>query len=167
MKEIFDRRSVRTYTDRDVTPQEEEKLLRAAMQAPSAGNEQPWEFIVLRDGEQMLKIEEGQQYATMLKTAPLAIVVCGNTECQRFPHDFWVQDCSAAIQNLLLEAVHLGLGGVWMGVYPVPERVENIKKVLSLPESVIPLGVIAIGQPAQQPQPADRYLPERVHRDRW
>lgn len=167
MKEIFERRSVRSYTNEDITPQDEEKLLRAAMQAPSAGNEQPWHFVVIRDREVMLEIEGSQQYATMLKTAPMAVVVCGDKACARFPHEFWVQDCSAALENLLLEAVHLGLGAVWMGVYPVPERVENLKRILGLPESVYPLGIVAVGRADKEIQKADRFDPSRVHQNKW
>lgn len=167
MKEIFERRSVRTYTGRDITPDEEERLLRAGMQAPSAGNEQPWHFVVIRSRDTMQKINESQPYAKMLEKAPLCIAVCGDRRAQRFSYDFWVQDCSAAIQNMLLEAEHLGLGGVWMGVYPVPERVSNISALLGLPEDVLPLGLLAFGQPAVHPEPADRFLPERVHKETW
>ena len=167
MKEIFERRSVRTYTDRDITPDEEEMLLRAGMQAPSAGNERPWHFIVIRSRDTMQKINESQPYAKMLEKAPLCIAVCGDRRAQSFPFDFWVQDCSAAIQNMLLEAEHLGLGGVWLGVYPVPERVGNISALLGLPEDVLPLGLLAFGQPAGHPEPADRFLPERVHKETW
>lgn len=167
MKEIFERRSVRTYTDRDITPDEEERLLRAGMQAPSAGNERPWHFIVIRSRDTMQKINESQPYAKMLEKAPLCIAVCGDRRAQSFPFDFWVQDCSAAIQNMLLEAEHLGLGGVWLGVYPVPERVSNISALLGLPEDVLPLGLLAFGQPAGHPEPVDRFLPERVHKETW
>ncbi len=167
MKEIFERRSVRTYTDRDITPDEEERLLRAGMQAPSAGNERPWHFVVIRSRDTMQKINESQPYAKMLEKAPLCIAVCGDRRAQSFPFDFWVQDCSAAIQNMLLEAEHLGLGGVWLGVYPVPERVSNISALLGLPEDVLPLGLLAFGQPAGHPEPVDRFLPDRVHKETW
>lgn len=167
MKEIFERRSVRTYTDRDITPDEEERLLRAGMQAPSAGNERPWHFVVIRSRDTMQKINESQPYAKMLEKAPLCIAVCGDRRAQSFPFDFWVQDCSAAIQNMLLEAEHLGLGGVWLGVYPVPERVSNISALLGLPEDVLPLGLLAFGQPDKHPEPADRFLPDRVHKETW
>lgn len=167
MKEIFERRSVRSYTDREVTPQEEEVLLKAAMQAPSAGNQQPWHFVVIRSRQTMEKIDASQPYAAMLRQAPMAIVVCGDSSRQKYPYDFWVQDCSAALQNILLEAVHIGLGAVWLGVYPVPERVENIRAILGLPQEIIPLGIVSIGQPAVEIQFADRYQPDRVHQERW
>lgn len=167
MREIFERRSVRSYTSEDVSAQDEELLLRAAMQAPSAGNEQPWHFVVIRDREVMLEIEKSQQYASMLKTAPMAVVVCGDKASAKFPHEFWIQDCSAALENLLLEAVHLGLGAVWMGVYPVPERVENLKMILGLPESVYPLGIVAVGRADKRPEPVDRFDASKVHKNRW
>ena len=168
MKEIFERRSIRKYTADPVSLEHEEKLLRAAMQAPSAGNEQPWEFIVVRDPETLKKMTEGHPYSTPLLGAPLGILICGDVNKQRFnPYAYWVQDCSAAIQNLLLEAQHLGLGAVWMGLHPIKEREEVLIELFGLPEGVIPLGMIAVGHPAQTVEPVDRYLPERVHREKW
>ena len=168
MKEIFERRSIRKYTAEPVSPEQEEKLLRAAMQAPSAGNEQPWEFIVVRDPETLKKMTEGHPYSTPLLGAPLGILICGDVNKQRFnPYAYWVQDCSAAIQNLLLEAQHLGLGAVWMGLHPIKEREDVLIELFGLPEGVIPLGMIAVGHPAQTVEPVDRYLPERVHREKW
>ena len=168
MKEIFERRSIRKYTAEPVSLEQEEKLLRAAMQAPSAGNEQPWEFIVVRDPETLKKMTEGHPYSTPLLGAPLGILICGDVNKQRFnPYAYWVQDCSAAIQNLLLEAQHLGLGAVWMGLHPIKEREDVLIELFGLPEGVIPLGMIAVGHPAQTVEPVDRYLPERVHREKW
>ncbi|MBR5284257.1 MAG: nitroreductase family protein [Clostridia bacterium] len=168
MKEIFERRSIRKYTADPVSLEHEEKLLRAAMQAPSAGNEQPWEFIVVRDPETLKKMTEGHPYSTPLLGAPLGILVCGDVNKQKFnPYAYWVQDCSAAIQNLLLEAQHLGLGAVWMGLHPIKEREDVLIKLFELPEGIIPLGMIAVGHPAQTVSPVDRYLPERVHREKW
>ena len=102
----------------------------------------------------------------MLKDAPLAIVVCGDERLERYK-GFWVQDCSAATQNLLLAAHALGLGAVWLGVYPVQQRVEKTQDLLGLPEGVIPLAIIALGHPAERKPPADRYDASRVHRNRW
>ena len=168
MKEIFERRSIRKYTAEPVSLEHEEKLLRAAMQAPSAGNEQPWEFIVVRDPETLKKMTEGHPYSTPLLGAPLGILICGDVNKQRFnPSAYWVQDCSAAIQNLLLEAQYLGLGAVWMGLHPIKEREDVLIELFGLPEGVIPLGMIAVGHPAQTVEPVDRYLPERVHREKW
>ena len=163
MKEIFERRSVRTYTDRDITPDEEERLLRAGMQAPSAGNERPWHFVVIRSRDTMQKINESQPYAKMLEKAPLCIAVCGDRRAQSFPFDFWVQDCSAAIQNMLLEAEHLGLGGVWLGIAPVEDRMEAVHQLLALPQGVRVFALFALGHPAESRPQADRFDPSRIH----
>lgn len=167
MEAIFKRRSVRKFTSDRISDQDMEKLLRAAMRAPSAGNEQPWEFIVLRDRETMVNVLEFHPYATMLKEADCAVVVCGNLERKKFTEDYWVQDCSAATQNLLLEAVELGLGAVWLGVYPLKERVAGFQKLLNLPDSVIPLNAVALGYPSIAPDPADTYVPGRIHWEKW
>jgi len=168
MKEIFNRRCVRKFTEEHVSDADLEKLLRAAMQAPSAGNERPWEFVVIKDREMMNTIKDSQLYTQCINTADLLIIVCGDRDKQKFKgRDFWIQDCAAATQNLLLEAVHLGLGATWMGVYPEAERVENIKGFLGLPENVFPLCVLAVGHPDESPETVDRYLPERVHFERW
>lgn len=167
MEAIFKRRSVRKFLDIEVCEEDITKLLKAAMRAPSAGNEQPWEFLVIKDPQTMKKITEFHPYATMLHHTKCAIVICGNPQLQKFPLDFWIQDCSAATQNLLLEATHLGLGATWLAVYPVEERVLGTKKLLGIPKHIIPLNIIAIGYPAIEPKPIDTYLPERVHNEKW
>jgi len=166
MKEIFSRRSIRKFTPEPVSSEHLEKLLRAAMNAPSACNEQPWEFVVIRDREIFKKIRTFQRFSAPLDTADLAIVVCGDTKRQTFD-GFWVQDCSAATQNLLLEAEYLGLGAVWMGLHPLKPWTDKMKALLNLPEQVIPLGIIAVGHPAARVEPADRYQSERIHFDKW
>ena len=166
MQEIFTRRSVRRFTNEPVTAEQLERLLRAAMRAPSAGNEQPWEFVVLETRESLAATRAVHPYAAALDTAPCAVVVCGNMERETCP-GYWVQDCSAAVENLLLEAVHLGLGAVWMGVYPSEKRVADCRALYALPENVVPLGIVALGHAAEQPAPADTFAPERIHRERW
>lgn len=166
MKEIFSRRSIRRFTTDPVTDEQLEKLLRAAMQAPSACNEQPWEFIVIRDKNTMNAIRRIQPFTRPLMTADCAVVVCGDVRRQRF-EGFWIQDCAAAMQNLLLEAEHLGLGAVWMGLYPMMQCVEKIKPLLSLPESIMPLGIAAIGNPEKRIDSEDRYRSDRVHFEKW
>lgn len=166
MKEIFSRRSIRRFTDEAVTAEQLEKLLRAAMQAPSACNEQPWEFIVIRNKETMNAIRRIQPFTRPLMTADCAVVVCGDVRRQRF-EGFWVEDCSAAMQNLLLEAEHLGLGAVWMGLYPMMQVVEKIKPLLNLPEEIMPLGIAAVGHPAVRVESEDRFRPERIHLEKW
>lgn len=166
MDAIFERRSVRKFKDQPVEEDKIKTLLRAAMAAPSAGNQQAWEFIVLRDKEAMKKIMEINPYAGGLKEAPVAIVVCGNEDAER-AKGFWVQDCSAATQNILLEAHQLGLGAVWIGTYPIDERVESAQTLLRLPRAVKPLSIIALGYPSEVKPPEDRYDESKVHYDKW
>ena len=168
MNEIYTRRSLRRFTGQPLTEKELEQLLRAAMQAPSAGNSQPWEFVVVKNKATFEKIIDIHPYATPLDTADAAIVVCGNTNRERFA-GFWVQDCSAALQNLLLEAVTMNLGAVWLGIYPNEQRVTDLSALLNLPEGVIPLGIVAVGHPAegQKNQFTDRFDPSRIHHEKW
>ena len=165
---IHTRRSVRHYLDRPVPERLVDEILRAAMAAPSASNQQPWEFVVINDPTIIREIPEFNPAAFALKTAPLAIVVCGNLE-RELPQakNFWVQDCSAAIQNILLAAHACGLGAVWLGSYPLHHLVERIQTLIGLPESVIPLAVIGVGYPAEQKEPQDRFDPSRIHWNRW
>lgn len=166
MKEIFERRSIRKYLPRPISEDDAEKLLRAAMAAPSAGNQQPWEFIVIRDKEKMDAITKIHPYSQMLKEAQLAIVVCADLD--RESHQgYWVQDCAAATQNLMLEAQHLNIGSVWLGVYPREDRVEKIKELLGIPQRVIPLSIVSLGYPAETKKPSDRYDSSRIHLNKW
>jgi len=163
---ILTRRSIRDYTEQPVTETLITDLLKAAMAAPSAGNRQPWHFVVITDRGTLDALTGILPNGQMLKKAPLAIVVCGNRQQQLY-EDYWVQDCSAATENILLAAHDRGLGAVWLGVYPRPERVQGVSELLGLPEPVKPLCVIAIGYPAEQKPPSDRYDAARVHRNRW
>lgn len=164
---IRNRRSIRKYRQGCIPNEDITRMLQAAMRAPSAGNEQPWEFIVMRDKLQMKKITEFHPYASMVKEADSVIVVCGNTKRQKYPYDFWIQDCSAATQNLLLEAEYLGIGAVWLGIHPITEREEGMRALLALPAYVVPLAAIALGYPEEKAPPLDTYLPERVHQESW
>jgi len=163
---IMTRRSIRTYDTEPVESGAVDILLRAAMAAPSAGNQQPWRFVVVTERTMLDRLAATSPYAGMLAWAPLAVVVCGETEGERHP-GYWVEDCSAAMQNILLAAHASGLGAVWLGYHPDLERVERVRGLLGLPESVVPLGIAAIGHPAEQRLPADRYREEFVHRERW
>jgi nitroreductase len=169
MNSIFKRTSVRNYTDQPVTKEQIEMLLRAGMAAPSAKNVQPWEFVVIQDKENLLKITEFHPYSAMLKQAPLAIAVCGNTTkiALEGVEDLWVQDCAAATQNILLEATELGLGSVWMGIYPKKELVNGLAELLILPDYIVPFSLLAIGYPAEEVTPKDKFNPERVHWEKW
>ena len=166
MDSILSRRSVRKYTDEPVSEETVTGLLRAAMAAPSACNEQPWHFVVVRDRGTLEHIASTQSTATMAREARLAIVVCGDLDLERAA-GYWVQDCAAAIENILIAANAEGLGSVWCGIYPVDHRVANFRSLLGLPDQVIPLGAIMLGYPAERLPPADRYRPDRVHQDRW
>jgi nitroreductase len=166
LEAIFSRRSIRAYTGKPVPVDVIETLVRAAMQAPSAGNQQAWQFVVITDRAQLNTLAEILPYGKMLTTAPLSIIVCGDLGIEK-SKGYWVQDCSAATQNILLAAHAQGLGAVWLGVYPREQRVLDVSKALGIPESVVPLCAIAIGYPAEQKPRADRYDATRVHHDRW
>ncbi|MDK2974923.1 MAG: hypothetical protein PWP08_1294 [Methanofollis sp.] len=166
LEAIMTRRSVRAYTQEPVTDEEVETLLRAAMQAPSAVNEQPWEFVVVRDREMLDRIPAFSPHAAMAKQAPLGILVCADT--RHLPMEvFWQQDCAAATENLLLAAHALGLGAVWTGVYPLEDRVEGFARLCRLPGGVVPFGFVVVGRPAHTMAPADRFIPGRVHENSW
>ena len=163
---IHTRRSIRKYTGQGVAEETITILLRAAMAAPSAGNEQPWHFVVITDRTILDAIPGFHPYAAMLKHASVAILVCGHLALEKY-QGYWVQDCSAATQNILLAATAKGLGAVWTAVYPLEDRVAGMRKLLNLPDHVIPLSLVPIGFPAEQPGRADRFDAERVHKDRW
>jgi nitroreductase len=163
---IFSRRSIRKYSAEPVTEEQITVLLKAAMAAPSAGNEQAWQFIVIRDRTLLDAVPSFHPYAAMVRQAPAAIVVCGDLSLEKFK-GFWVQDCSAAAQNILLAATALGLGAVWTALHPMADRVEGMRKLLGLPEHVVPLALIPLGHPAEHPGRSDRFDAARVRRDRW
>jgi nitroreductase len=162
---IMSRRSIRKYTGDPVSEEDAERLMRAAMAAPSAGNQQPWHFVLLTERSSREAVAGMTPYARMLPDAGLGIVVCGDT--RELKHPMWEQDCSAAIQNILLAAHALGLGAVWLGFWPEMERVEPLAEYLGLPEGVIPISVLSVGSPAEQKPPAERYDPGRVRANRW
>ena len=163
---ILTRRSVRKYTDQPVADESVTKLLKAAMAAPSAKNFQPWHFVVVRDRALLEAIAGASPYAGMARQAQLAIVVCANPDADP-QQTWWVQDCAAATENVLLAANALGLGAVWLGFYPREDRIEAARRILGVPEPIIPFSVVPIGYPAENPGPADRYDPKRIHLDRW
>lgn len=163
---VLSRRSIRKYTSEPVTDEELDRLLRAAMAAPSAGNQQPWHFVVLRDRGVLRAITEFHPYARMLPEAPLAILVCGAPGGLKWSQ-LWDQDCSAATENLLIEAERLGLGAVWLGVHPIAERVTGLRALLGIPETIVPFSIVPVGRPAERKPPADRYDAARVHLERW
>lgn len=163
---IISRRSIRKYTTEAVTQEQIDNLLQAAMFAPSARNEQPWHFIVVTERLMLNKIIQSHPYANMLKEAPLAIVVCADENIEK-AEGYSVIDCSAATQNILLSAHAMGLGSVWLGVYPRKERISAIKAVFQLPDNILPVSIIAIGHPDEQKPLPQRYLKERIHTNQW
>ena len=168
LENIHNRKSVRQYTAEPVSEEHIQTMLKAAMAAPSAVNYQPWRFVVVTEREQLDAMAEVLPFARMLKQAPLAIIVCGETLWfEGKDNIFWQQDCSAATQNLLLAAEALGLGAVWTGVYPDPQRSAELSAFLGLPETVQPLCAIPIGHPAGDDKPKDKWKPENIHYGKW
>ena len=162
---ILQRKSVRAYTDRAVSHEQLDTLIRAAMAAPTGRDMRPWHFIVLEGRQQLSPLAKQLPYAKMLAEAQAAVVVCGDmsvTDKEGNPSRNWTFDCSAATENLLLQAEAMGLGAVWTGVYPYDERIEAVKQALHLPDHLIPLNVIPIGYPKGDPQPKDKYDPAKV-----
>lgn len=169
MKNIMTRTSIRAYQNRQVEDDKVETMLRAAMAAPTAGNKQPWKFVVIKEKQTLKAISEHFSTMKMAEHAPMAIVVCGDMNLT-FPGDgldYWIEDTSAATENLLLAAHSMGLGAVWCGIYPMQERVTYLKKLLNLPENIVPLNVIPIGYPAENPAPKDKWKPENIHYESW
>jgi nitroreductase len=168
IENLFARRSIRSYTSEAVSDEQLQMLLKAAMAAPSAGNRKPWHFIVVKDEQVKRALNEVHPYAEYLLEAPFGIVICGDPSLS-FPDrpDYWIQDVSAATENLWLAATGLGLGAVWCGVYPVNDRVEGFRRILSVPEHVVPFALVCVGHPAEEKPPRTQYDPERVHADRW
>ncbi len=167
MEAIFTRQSVREYSSQAVPDELVQILLEAAMQAPSAGNQQPWHFVVVNERGQLNVLADVLPFGKMLPSAQLGIVICADLDLERY-HGFWMQDCSNATMSILLAAHDQGLGAVWVAIYPAEDRITGVKKILGLPEKVIPLCVVPIGYPAVRPEaPARRYEENRLHHDRW
>jgi nitroreductase len=165
---IFTRRSVRKYGEAEISEETVRDLLEAAMAAPSACCKDPWHFVAVRDKAVLRGIAEGLPNGKMLADAGLGIVVCGElAKAHAGELSFMLQDCSAAIENILLAANMLGLGGCWLGVHPRPDRVAHLQKVLGIPETVTPISVISIGQPAEKHSARTRYSASLVHHEKW
>lgn len=165
---LFARRSVRRFDEQAVSPEQVRLLLEAAMAAPSAGNRRPWHFVVVTDAATRARLGDSSPYAGMVAQAPLCLVPCGEPALGIAGRpDFWVQDLAAATENLLLAAVGLGLGAVWCGVYPMEERVRLAREILGAPEGIAPFAYIAVGYPAEHPEPRTQFDARRVHHERW
>lgn len=165
LETIFNRTSVRSYSSRKVEPEKVELLLRAAMAAPTAVNKQPWAFVVIDDRALLDTLSARLPYAKMLSQANLAIVVCGdlNKALLEVDQAYWVQDCSAATENILLAAQSLGLGAVWTGVFPRDVRINTVRQTLNIPSHLVPLNLIPIGYPSTKNIPKDKWKPSNIH----
>lgn len=163
---VATRRSIRKFKDEKVPAAAIEAILRAAMMAPSAGNQRPWEFLVISSKAMLSRIPEFHPYAKMVESAPAAILVCGTLLGIKYPA-FWPQDCSAAVQNMLLAARDLGLGSVWAGIYPEEGRIAGCRKLFGIPETVVPFALVVLGWPDQEFKAVDRFEPARVHHEKW
>lgn len=165
IENIMTRTSIRAYTNQPVAADTVEILLKAGMAAPSAVNKQPWHFVVINERAKLDELAEANpRGGKMLKEAPLAIVVCGDLTktLDGKGQEFWIQDCSAATENILLAAHALGLGAVWTAGHPMEERMETLRATLKLPDTIVPLCTIVIGHPAENPDPKDKWIPENV-----
>jgi len=163
---ILSRRSIRKYKKENVSEDIIKNLLKAAMSAPSAGNEQPWHFIIINDPNILCEIPTFHKHAEMLKETSLGILVCCDKNLEKH-EGMWIQDCSAATENILLAVQEYGLGAVWLGVYPRSERVKGLCKLLKIPANVIPFSLVSIGYPAEQKPRIDRYNESRIHYNKW
>jgi len=169
MQTIMTRPSVRAFLDKPVPEETVERLLRAAMAAPSAKNSQPWAFVVIRDRAELEKLGAALPNAKMTATAPLALAICGVMD-KTLPgeaREYWIQDCAAATENFLLAVHALGLGAVWTGVHPISERIAILKETLRLPDGVEPFCLIPFGWPAGPVDAKDKWDPAAVHGDVW
>ena len=163
LRYIFSRRSIRQYTAQPVTEEDITGLLQAAMAAPSASNRKPWHFVVVKNRATLQDLAAAHPYGQMLARASVAIAVCGDPATSKW----WVQDCSAATENILLGAAALGLGGVWLGCHGAPDRERAVGRILGIPDTIRVLSLLSIGHPGEAKEPRTQHDPARVHTDRW
>ena len=161
---ILSRRSIRKYAPEPISDEQIQRILEAAMAAPSASNRKPWHFVIVKNKKVLNTLAENLQYGKMLHEAALCIAVCGDTAISE---RFWVQDCSAATENILLAATALGLGSVWLGIYPGEDRVKMISELLRIPENIVPLSLISIGHPAENKEARTQFDKMQVHFEEW
>ena len=168
IENIMTRTSIRQFTSQPIAKDTLDLLVKAGMAAPSAVNAQPWAFVVVTEKEILDSLNAIKPWFN-LKTATAAIVVCGDMQkAMEGPGQaYWIQDCSAVTENILLAAHAYGLGAVWCGVYPMQETVDGVKRILELPDYVTPLNVITLGYPAENPEPKDKFKTENIHYQKW
>jgi nitroreductase len=160
---IFARRSIRKYTGEPVTDEQVTSLLEAGMAAPSASNRKPWHFCLITDKATLEKLAQAHPYGKMLAQAELAIAVCGDPAIS----SWWVQDCTAATENILVAAAGLGLGAVWLGIHNVPEREQAVRDLTGIPAEIGVLSLLSIGHPGEEKGARTQYDPDRVHVNQW
>ena len=167
LEAIYKRRSCRNFLEAPVEEEKIEILLRAAFSAPTAANMQPWEFIVITEDRILGELKDKLIFARY--NAPTAIVVCGNMKLafKGYDRDLWIEDCSAAIENMLLAATDIGLGSLWIGIYPIKSKIEPVKKILDIPEYVIPLAMVYFGYPNAILEGRCRYNEKRIYRQKY
>jgi len=166
---IHSRKSVRHYIDMPVSREQLEVLMKAGMAAPTAADKRPWVFVAVSDRKQLETLAKALPFGKMLTQAGAAIIV-GGQPSKSLPgkaSQFWIQDCSAASENILLAAEAIGLGAVWIGVFPDEARVQAVRKALGIPANVVPLNVLSIGYPAGDEKPKNKFEPSRIHWERW
>jgi nitroreductase len=161
---LYSRRSIRSFTGEPVSAAQEAELLKAAMAAPSSMNARPWHFIVVRERATLNAIAAAHPHASMLREATLSIAVCGDPAVNG---EYWIQDCAAATQNILLAATALGLGSCWLGMHPRPDRKAAVRDILNIPAPMEILSLVALGHPGESKPPRTQFDPARVHRERW
>ncbi|WP_221932507.1 flavin reductase [Carboxylicivirga sp. M1479] len=166
---IHNRKSVRHYTNQKVSAEVLTTLVKAGMAAPTAADKRPWAFVVIEERNVLDSLSTLSPYTKMLEQATAAIVVCGDMDkaLDGVARDYWIQDCSAATQNILLAAESMGLGAVWTGVYPIEKRVVEVRNVIEAPESIIPLNVIVLGYPTGEDKPKNKWDESKLHWEKW
>lgn len=166
---IKTRVSVRHFTGEKLTDAQIDTILRAGMSAPTAVNKQPWAFVVVDDPETLMLLSDTLKSSRIENGASHAIAVCGNMQkaLEGEGQGYWVEDTSAATENMLLAAHAMGLGGLWVGVYPISERVKSVSEILGLPNHIIPMCLVVLGYPNEQPEVKDKFLQENIHYNKW
>lgn len=167
LETIYKRRSIRRFTDQAVEEHKVNELLKAAMAAPSGHNFQPWHFVVVSERSMLDELAEVHRYAKMLREATLCIAVCGEETHAGRPNPLWSQDCAAATQNILLAATALGLGSVWLGIYPNSEYCHRVRQILAIPAEITPFSLVALGYPNEMKKPRTQYDESKVHYNSW
>ena len=166
MDMILTRRSIRKYTDQNISNDILFELINTAFSAPTAGNQQPWHFIIIDDKKILKKVTEFHPNSKMLLDAQKAILVCGDLDLEKFK-GYWMLDCSAATENILLAARCKGIGSCWLGIYPREDRILHLRSLLNMPENIIPFSLISLGYPAEEFCKVNRYNKLRVHYNKW